>query len=479
MTTHNTNEVFHFFSEINKVPRPSGKSEKIIAYLTQFAEERGLECEVDEAGNVVIRKAASAGMEDHQGIILQSHTDMVCEKVKDLDFDFETEAIQTYIDGEWMKAKGTTLGADDGIGMAISLAVLDNNDLQHGPIECLFTSDEEIGLEGAFAIQPGFVKGKYLINLDSEDEGEIYIGCAGGQNTTVTFPCPKEEVPSGYFTLRINIDGLCGGHSGDDIVKKRANANKLLARFLYASQKKYDLRVIELQGGNLHNAIPRYATALIALPSAQKESIRVDFNIFASDVEDEFHTTEKNMKFTMESEQSSEPAIEQNTAKRIISALQAVHNGVYKMSQDIDEIPEASSNVASIRMEADTLKIVCSHRSMALSSRTDVQHATEAVFHLAGAETSTNEGYPGWKPNMDSHLLKTAIQSYKDLYGKEPLVKVIHAGLECGLFTEKYPNLELISVGPTMRGVHSPDERLHVPSVDLVWKFIVEVIRNL
>jgi dipeptidase D len=479
MTELKPTEVFKFFSEINKVPRPSGKPAKIIDYLKQFAESRGLEHEIDQAGNVIIRKPAAPGMENRQGVILQSHTDMVCEKVKNLEFDFNNETIQAYIDGQWMKAKGTTLGADDGIGMALSLAALDSQDIKHGPLECLFTCDEETGLDGAFAIQPDFMKGKYLINLDSEDEGEIYIGCAGGQNTTAQFTYATEEIPADYFTIRINIDGLCGGHSGDDIVKKRANANKLMARFLYSSMKKYDLRIIELTGGNLHNAIPRYATTLVALPSVDKEDLRVDFNVFASEIEDEFHTTEKTLKFTMQSEPSDIPAIEQTTARRIIMALHAVHNGVYEMSQDIDGIPETSSNIASIRMNDGTLTVISSQRSMTLSSRLCEQEAIEAAFLLAGARVTTNGGYPGWKPNLDSQLLQTAISSYKNLYAKEPKVKVIHAGLECGLFTEKYPHLELISIGPTMRDVHSPDERLYIPSVQLVWNLIAEILKNL
>lgn len=472
-------DVFRFFSEINKVPRPSGKSDKINAYLTSFANERDLEYDIDQVGNVIIRKPASPGMEEHPGVILQSHTDMVCEKINNLNFDFETQPIETFVDGDWLKAKGTTLGADDGIGMALSLAILNDKKLKHGPIECLFTTDEEVGLDGAFGIQPGFMKGKYLINLDSEDEGEIYVGCAGGQNTTAVFDYTVEPIPQNYFTMCINIDGLCGGHSGDDIVKRRANANKLLARFLYSSMKKYDIRIIEISGGNLHNAIPRYATALIALPSGNKEDIRVDFNIFTSDIEDEFHVTEKTLKFSMTSEQTVLPAIDTETAHRIIMSLQAVHNGVYEMSQDIEGVPETSSNIASIRMAEGKLTIISSQRSMTLSSRINEQHAIEAAFLLAGAKVTTNGGYPGWKPKMDSKLLKVTCDTYYQLYGKEPFVKVIHAGLECGLFTEKYPHLELISVGPTMRGVHSPDERLLIPTVDLVWKLIIKTIENL
>lgn len=479
MTQLKPTEVFKFFSEINMIPRPSGKPEKIILYLKKFAESRNLDYVVDSVGNVIIRKPATTGLENRQGVILQSHTDMVCEKVQGMEFDFEHEGIQTYIEGEWMKAKGTTLGADDGIGMALSLAVLADNTLVHGPLECLFTTDEETGLNGAFGIESGFMKGKYLINLDSEDEGEIYIGCAGGQNTTATFKYSMETIPENHFTMRINIDGLCGGHSGDDIVKKRANANKLLARFLYSCMKKYDIRIIDISGGNLHNAIPRYAEAVISLPSQHKEDIRVDFNVFASEVEDEFHTTEKNMKFTMQSISCDKKAIDNKVARNIIMSLQAVHNGVYEMSQDIDGMPETSSNIASIRNNNGEVTVVSSQRSMTLSSRINEQHAIEAAFLLGGAEVKTNGGYPGWKPKMNSELLKTAIASYKQLFGNEPAVKVIHAGLECGLFTEKYPNLELISVGPTMRGVHSPDERLHVPSVELVWKLIVEIIRNI
>ena len=365
--------VFDYFHQINAVPRPSKHEEKMIEFLKNFAAEHGLPCKVDEVGNVLISKPATPGKENVPGLILQGHMDMVCEKVSGLDFDFEKQPIETYIDGEWMRAKGTTLGADCGIGDALAMAVLTDDTLEHGPIQALFTRDEETGLTGAFGMKSGFMEGKYLINLDSEDEGEIFVGCAGGANTTVTFNYTREALPAGYVPLRVSVDKLTGGHSGDDINKRRANANKLLARFLYIVWNKYDARLIEIKGGNLHNAIPRDAYAVIAVPSADKENLRVDFNMFTADVEEEFHVEEKTMTFSLESELNADgtkpEAIDQKTACGLIFALQAVHNGILEMNQDITWLVETSSNLASIRTNENQIVIVSSQRSSALSSR--------------------------------------------------------------------------------------------------------------
>lgn len=471
--------VFDYFAEINKVPRPSKHEEKIIAFLQDFAAQHALDCQTDEAGNVLISKAATPGMKDRATIVLQAHMDMVCEKTSDRVIDFNTDPIETYVDGEWMRAKGTTLGADDGIGIAMAMAVLTDPDIRHGRIECLFTRDEETGLTGAEAIQPGFMTGKYLLNLDSEDEGEIFIGCAGGVNSDIEFEYFAQDVPDDYVALRIVIDKLTGGHSGDDINKNRANANKLLARFLYDIGNKYDMNLVSIDGGNLHNAIPRHAEAVIAVPENVKHEIRSDFNIFAADIRDEYHTTEPNVEFMMESVERPDTAIDDITATGLINALHAVHNGVYEWSQDIPGFVETSSNLASVKMpEEGKIKIVVSQRSSTKSQLDCLCNVIAATFALAGADVLIHEGYPGWKPNPNSVILNLAVDKYKELFGKEPKVRAIHAGLECGLFSEKYPHMDMISFGPTLRGVHSPDECLHIPTVDMVWRHMVAIIEN-
>ena len=472
--------VFDYFAEINKVPRPSKHEEKMIAYLQDFAQKHNLAFKTDEAGNVLIAKPATPDMENKETVILQGHMDMVCEKTSDREINFTNDPIETYIDGEWMRAKGTTLGADDGIGVALAMAILTDNTIKHGPIECLFTRDEETGLTGAFAIQPGFMTGKYLINLDSEDEGEIFIGCAGGVNTEIEFEYYAESIPEGYTAVKVVVDKLTGGHSGDDINKNRTNANKLLARFLYQANNKYDLFLCNIDGGNLHNAIPRHAEAVIAIPEAQKHEIRSDFNVFAAEIQDEYHTTEPNATFTMESVELPETAIDNITASNLIASLNAVHNGVYEWSQDIPLFVETSSNLASIKMpEEGKIKIVTSQRSSTKSQLDCVCNVVASAFSLAGADVLINEGYPGWKPNPNSKLLQLTVEKYKELFNKEPKVRAIHAGLECGLFSEKYPGLDMVSFGPTLRGVHSPDEKLLIPTVEMVWKHLVAIIENI
>lgn len=471
--------VFHYFDEVCQVPRPSKKEEKIRAYLLDFAKKHNLEAKTDEAGNVLIKKAASAGMENLKTVILQSHIDMVCEKNKDTEHNFETDPIQTYIDGEWLRAKGTTLGADNGIGVATELAVLASDDIKHGPIECLFTVDEETGLTGAFALKEGFMNGDILLNLDSEDDGELFIGCAGGANTTAIYPFPTEKAPQGWFFFRVSVKGLTGGHSGDDISKNRANANKLLNRFLVQTMQKYGMRLADIEGGNLHNAIPREAHALCAVPMEYKEAVRVDINIFISEIENEYSATEPNLSMDLESEAPVEYVMEQKAMERFLLSIYAVHHGVYAMSQDIPGLVETSSNLASIKVCDGTIKVVTSQRSSILSSRKDMSQMVSAAFILGGATVTTGEGYPGWKPNPSSEILKIAVESYKRLFGVEPKVKAIHAGLECGLFLQKYPSLDMVSFGPTLRGVHSPDERMLIPTVEKFWNHLLDILAHI
>lgn len=471
-----TDSVMDIFAEICKIPRPSGHEEKIGEFLVNFAKERGLAYKTDKVGNVLICKPASAGMENRQTVILQAHQDMVCEKDATLTFDFMRQPIQTYIEDGWLKAKGTTLGADDGMGIAMALAIIDSDEIAHGPIECLFTVSEETGLCGAENLQPGMMNGSMLINLDSEDEGEIFIGCAGGVNTTITFDFRHEAVPAGHFFLKLSIDKLHGGHSGDDIDKGYANANKVMARFLYSIFDKYDVRLCSFCGGNLHNAIPRDATAIIAVPNSCKEDIRVDFNIFADTIQKEFHVTETEMEFRMESADVQPYCIENTVARNFISSLHGVINGVYAMSMDVPGLVETSSNLASVRTEENTIRLIASHRSSVESCKWNIASTVAATFRLAGAKVVHGEGYPGWMPNTESRLLAIAVEKYKELFNQSPKVRAIHAGLECGLFLTSYPNLDMISVGPTLRGVHSPAERLELCTVNMVFQHLVAIL---
>ena len=472
--------VFEQFAKINEIPRPSKHEEKMISYLKEFGESRGLETAVDETGNVIIRKGATPGYENRKTIILQSHMDMVCEKLVDIEFDFDKDAIQTYVDGEWLTAKGTTLGADDGIGCAIELAILDANDIEHGPLECVFTRDEETGLTGAEGMKSGFMTGDMLINLDSEDEGQIFVSCAGGRNTTATFSFQKEEAPAGLFFLKASLKGLVGGHSGDDINKKRANAIKILARFLYKVQEQFGLRLASFNGGKLHNAIPRDGVVVFGVEEGKKEDVRVLWNVFTSEIEEEFHVTEKTMQFNMESTQV-EKVLPSETSTKLIQALQAVDNGVFAMCQDeeLAWLVETSNNVASVETTDNIVRIVASQRSNVMSALDNQAATIKAVFQLAGAEVVQGDGYPAWRMNPNSALTALTVETYKKLFGKEPKVLGIHAGLECGLFSEKYPHLDMVSFGPTLRGVHSPDERLLIPTVQMVWNHLLEILKNI
>lgn len=472
--------VFEQFAKINEIPRPSKHEEKMTAYLQEFGKSHGLETIVDEIGNVLIKKPATPGYENRQTVILQSHQDMVCDKLVDVEFDFNTDAIQTYVDGEWLKAKGTTLGADDGIGCAIELAILDSDDIEHGPLECVFTVDEETQLTGASAMKPGFMSGTMLINLDSEDEGEMFVSCAGGRSTVATFRFIREDAPKDYFFVEISLKGLTGGHSGDDINKRRANAIKILSRFVYNMEEKYGSRLVSFNSGKLHNAIPRDGRAIIAVPNAVKEQVRADWNVFTAAVEDEFHVTDTSMAFKME---STEPAkvISAEAGKNIVRALQAVDNGIFAICQDeaLGGMVETSSNIAVVKTSETEMEILASQRSNVMSNLDNQCNTIKAVFQLAGAEVIQNDGYPAWKMNPNSQLTKAAVDAYKKIFGKEPIVRGIHAGLECGLFSEKYPELDMVSFGPTLRDVHTPDERLLIPTVQMVWDHLLEMLKHI
>lgn len=470
--------VFDCFAEICEVPRPSKKEEKIQAYLEAFAERFGLEKKVDHVGNVIIIKPATPGYEDRKTVVLQSHMDMVCEKNNDVAFDFENDPIQTEVRGEWLHAKGTTLGADDGIGMALALAILRSNDLEHGRIEALFTKDEETGLTGANELQPGFIEGDILINLDSEDEGEIFVSCAGGAGTTAVYTLPRVATPADTTALRLVVNGLTGGHSGDDIDKMRANANKLLLRYLDAGVSQHGLLLADIQAGGLHNAIPREATAVVVVPTAQVEALRTSFEAITASISEAYSVTEPNFKFAAEAVTAPAEVFATAEATRMIKSLVAVHHGIYAMSQTMPGLVETSSNLASIRANGNEVKAITSQRSAINSERRQMSAVVRAAFELGGAVATTSDGYPGWKFNPESQILQVAVESYKRLFGKEPVVRAIHAGLECGLFGEKYPQLDMISVGPTLRGVHSPDERLLIPTVQLVWDHLLDILKH-
>ena len=451
----------------------------MIEYLKQFGQQHNLETKIDETGNVLIRKPATPGYENRPTVILQSHMDMVCDKLVDVDFDFNTDAIQTYVDGEWLKAKGTTLGADDGIGCAIELAVLESDDFQHGPLECVFTRDEETQLTGAMGMKAGFMTGDWLINLDSEDEGQIFVSCAGGRSTTATFDFKREAAPDNYFFFEISLKGLTGGHSGDDINKMRANAIKVLTRFLYLEQEKTSLRLVSFNSGKLHNAIPRDGKVVFAVPANEKENVRADWNVFTHNVEDEFHVTDTTMVFNMSSTEAM-PVLPAEVSRKLIQALQAVDNGIFSMCQDeaLAGMVETSSNIAVVKTSENQIEILASQRSNVMSNLDNQCNTIKAVFQLAGAQIVQNDGYPAWKMNPNSKLTQLAVDAYKKLFGKTPEVKGIHAGLECGLFSERYPNLDMVSFGPTLRYVHTPDERLHIPTVQMVWDHLLEILKN-
>ena len=471
--------VWEQFEAITRVPRPSKKEEKIIEYLVNFAIAHGIEYQKDQIGNVVMRKAATAGYEDRPCVILQSHMDMVCEKLPEVDFDFDNDPIQTKIVDGWVMAEGTTLGADCGIGMAAALAILLDTDSEHGPIEALFTVDEETGLTGAFNLGKGMLSGKYLINLDSEDEGEIFIGCAGGVDTVAYFKAEYDPAPVEYDYYRLSISGLMGGHSGDDINKGRANSNKLLARILLEAHEDYNARISYMDGGNLRNAIPRDAYAVFGVNRPSSQSFKQRFEEWATEVKAEFALTEPQIQISLCSEPKPERVLKLELQQNLLHALVGIVNGVISMSQAVEGLVETSTNLASVKFgDNDEIIVTTSQRSSIESAKLYAKKMVESTLLLAGAEVKHSDGYPGWTPNPNSQLLRHSVECYKDLFGTEPKVKAVHAGLECGLFLEKYPDLEMVSFGPTLRGVHSPEERLEIATVDKFWILLKELLKR-
>ena len=473
-------KVWEIFDDITRVPRPSKKEGKIIAFLLDFAERHGLEHKRDKIGNVLMRKPATKGFESRPTVVLQAHMDMVCEKNSDVDFDFERDAIRTKIDGEWVRAQGTTLGADCGIGMAAALAVMVDEGIEHGAVEALFTVDEETGLTGAFELGEDMITGKYLINLDSEDEGEIFIGCAGGIDTLATFHYDEEAAPANYAFYRADVSDLLGGHSGDDIEKGRANSNKIMARLLLLAAQSFDGRMSYFCGGNLRNAIPREAYTVFGVPAHLQKEFEAAYKTFADEIRAEFAATEPNLKMSLNPMPAPATVLAAKSQFALVNALVGAPHGVLAMSQAIKGLVETSTNLASVKFgDNKTIVVTTSQRSSVESEKVYAMQQVEAVFALAGADVTHSDGYPGWTPNTNSRLLEWTKECYESLFGTEPRVRAIHAGLECGLFLEKYPDLEMVSFGPTLRGVHSPDERLNIATVTKFWNLLLAVLKHI
>ena len=467
-------KVLEIFKEITKIPRESGHEGPMTAFLQKFAADRGLECRTDAIGNVVIVKEASKGKEDVPTLVLQGHQDMVCEKQPGVDHDFAKDPIRYVVEDGWMVAKDTTLGADDGIGVAACLALLDSG-LNTGRIECLFTISEETGMDGAQALEEGFFTGKTLINLDSEDEGQMFIGCAGGLNTIATFDCGTEPLRKGYTPVLLTIGGAQGGHSGDDINKERVNTVQQMFRFLYAEMR-HGLQLVSADGGNKTNAIARDCKAVIAVPDPPATIAR--FEEFGSTLAIEYAVTDPHVNCTA-AVTEAEDAAGSEAAARFIAAMFACPHGVQAMSQDIVGLVETSTNLASVKMKGKgVFKVSTSQRSSTYSEKMMISDKVEAALRLGGAEIEHINEYPGWKPNVESNILKVCVDSYERIFGEKPKVLAIHAGLECGLFLDKFPGLDMISFGPTLRGVHAPGEKLELASLDKFVKHLKDVVCN-
>lgn len=470
--------LWELFEDICQVPRPSGKEEKILKYLVDFAESHKLDYAQDQAGNLVIRKAASPGFENVQTVVLQSHVDMVCEKNAATAHDFDRDPILPVIDGGWVKASGTTLGADDGIGMAAQLAILESGAIDHGPLECLFTVEEETGLAGAFGLGRDFVKGRILLNLDSEDDGELFIGCAGGGDTTASFSYRCVSTEKDHVAYKISVTGLQGGHSGDDINRGRGNAIKILNRLLWNASRTHGLRLAEIEGGNLRNAIAREAFSVITIPDHHADAFKLQFEEMARLIKEEFKTNESSLAIGITEVSAPGFLVDSDTQTRLLNALYACPHGVISMSADIPGLVETSTNLASVSMTPVKIVVATSQRSSGDFGKKDVTDMVASVFQLAGADVVHGEGYPGWKPDLDSVILRVMEEAYLDLFEARPKVLAIHAGLECGLIGEKYPGMDMISYGPTIKGAHSPDERIRIDTVERFWALTLETLKR-
>lgn len=471
--------VWHYFEELCKYPRPSKKEEKVVEYVLSVGKKLGLETLQDKYGTILIRKPATPGFENRKTVVLQSHLDMVCEKNRDVEHDFDNDPIQPYIDGEWVKAKGTTLGADNGIGAAAALAVLSLNDIQHGPIEALFTLDEETGLTGANNLKKNWLKADILINMDSEEEGSLYIGCSGGLNTQAVFKAKLEKAPKNHSAYEVKITGLKGGHSGLEIHVGRGNAIKLLVRLLYSYGKSNQYSIASIDGGNKHNAIPREAFAKVLIPKKDEKEFKKFVKKFNEIIKAEFAVIEPDLNVSIEKLKSIEKVFNQKSQNHLIASLYAVPHGLIKMSPDIPDLVETSTNLAVVTTDGKHVKVVTTQRSSVASEISDIRDMVSSALELGGAELFYNDGYPGWKPDVNSEILGVFKKVFSDLYGKEPEIKAIHAGLECGIIKEKYPEMDMISFGPTMFGVHSPDERLKIDTVPKFWEQLLKVLENI
>lgn len=487
--------VWGYFAEIMQIPRPSGKEEKITAYLKSFGEKLKLETLLDEVGNVLIRKPATPGKENLPSVVLQSHIDMVCEKNSDIIHDFEKDPIKAVVEDGWLIAKDTTLGADNGIGVALQMAILAATDIEHGPLECLFTVDEETGLKGASSLRSDFVKSRLLVNLDSEEDGEFTIGCAGGGDTVARFFYKKEKVPAGHEAVLINVGELQGGHSGEDINKNRGNAVKLLNRILWNAVNKFDVRISYIKAGNLRNALAREGKSICLVPAEKMTAFAAYFNKLASDIKAEYKTNEPKLSITCVAAETPSYVLDLETQKTLLNCLYACPHGVIAMSPDIAGLVQTSTNLASVKMKGDRadeaedkeiptlrdneIKIATSQRSAVESAKQDMVDMVDCAFQHKGVEISHASGYPGWKPDLNSKMLDISKKSYKKLFGAEPLVKAIHAGLECGLIGEKYPGMDMISFGPTLLGVHAPGEKIEIHTVEKSYRLILEVLKDI
>jgi len=469
--------VWQFFDQICSIPHPSKHEEQLAQHIIKFAEGEGLDVRRDAVGNVFIKKPATPGMEDRKGVVLQAHIDMVPQKNEDTEHEFTEDPILPYIDGEWVTAKGTTLGADNGMGMAACLAVLAAKDVEHGPLEVLLTIDEEAGMTGAFGLEEGWLEGDILLNTDSEQEGEVYMGCAGGVDGSITLDIEREAVPAGHAAAKLVIKGLKGGHSGCDIHTGRANANKLLGRFLFAHAEELGLRLNNLTGGSLRNAIPREAFALATLPAANVDKLNELFTYYQSVLTTELGKIETDINLFVEPVELPADVLTETAQKRFYAVLNACPNGVIRMSDDIEGVVETSLNVGVITTDIDKITILCLIRSLIDSGRSNVEGMLTAIAELAGVQCEFSGAYPGWKPDADSEVMHLFRETYNGIYGRTPNIMVIHAGLECGLFKEPYPTMDMISFGPTIKFPHSPDEKVNIETVGLFWEQMVAILK--
>ncbi|MFK8268995.1 aminoacyl-histidine dipeptidase [Capnocytophaga cynodegmi] len=467
------------FADLNAVPRPSKKEEKVIAFMMDFGKKLGLETLKDEVGNVIIRKPATKGMENRKKVVLQSHLDMVHQKNNDTIFDFSTEGIKMKIEGDWVKAEGTTLGADNGIGVAAIMAILQSNDIEHPDIEALFTIDEETGMTGAMGLKGGLLNGDILLNLDTEEDDEIDIGCAGGVDVTAFREYDQEEIPQDVVAYKIVVKGLQGGHSGMDIHKGFGNANKIMNRLLFDGFENFGLRISEINGGGLRNAIPRESTAIVVVDKIQNEAFEFEFKQLTEVIKHELQITEPNLSIALESTNLPENVMELGVQEGILRSIYTAHNGVYAMSKSISDLVETSNNIARVVVKDGEIKIHCLTRSSVESAKFDLANALRSAFELSGFEVEFTGSYPGWEPDVNSSILKVLKEQYERLFGEKPNVVACHAGLECGILGQNYPNVEMISFGPTIKGAHSPDEKVNIKSVQKFWKYLLEILKNI